>query len=250
VAVERRGPPAGRPLRGGPPVPIPPRPTPPRAAVRPAPRAVAGPALAPLVLWPALLSLGVTLLRLAGEIFGWSSFYFSRLPGGGLSPIGITWLAPLVGFYLGWRLHRAGVPVPPLRRAIGLPAAALAVGPLLAWLAGRLFRTSWTANFSLWAVAAVAVAAVAFAAWPALGRPLLAYAYAARVPVAAVMAIAIGLRWGTHYDLPPPGFPPMRGLRLWFWIGFLPQMTIWTAWTMATGALSGALGAQAARRRL
>ena len=49
------------------------------------------------MLWPALLTLGVTLVRLLGERLGWSPFLFSRLPGGGLSPLGITWLAPLVG---------------------------------------------------------------------------------------------------------------------------------------------------------
>jgi hypothetical protein len=202
------------------------------------------------VLWPALLTLGVTLLRLLGELAGWSPSVFSRLPGGGLSPLGITWLAPVVGFYLGWRLERAGVPSPPAVRALGAPAAAFAVGFLLATLAERVLRPSWTANFALWAVAAVAVAAAAFAAWPALGRPLLAYAYAARVPVAVVMALAIWRGWGTHYDLPPPGFPVMPLLRRWLWIALLPQATLWVAWTMATGVVFGALGWRAARRRL
>jgi hypothetical protein len=175
--------------------------------------------------------------------------YFSRLPGGGLSPLGITWLAPLVGAWFGWRLGRADVPSPSPARALGRPAAALILGPLLALLVGRLFRTSWTSNFTVWAVVSLAVAAIAFAAWPALGRLLLAYAVAARVPVILVMALAIWKGWGTHYDLPPPGFPVLPRLRRWLWIGLLPQSTIWIAWTMATGAVGGALGWLAASRR-
>ena len=217
-----------------------------RVAPRPSPPE---PPLWPLVRGPALLTLGVTLVRLVGELRGLSPSYFSRLPGGGLSPVGITWLAPVVGFYLGWRLWRAGVSPPPLRDALRLPVAGLTVAPLLAWLAGRLFRTSWTANYTLWAVATVAVAAAAYAAWPALGRPLLAYAYAARVPVVIVMAVAIWRGWETHYDLPPPGFPLLTPLPRWFWIALVPQATIWVAWTMATGAVLGVLGGHAASRR-
>jgi hypothetical protein len=185
----------------------------------------------------------VTLLRLVGELRGWSPAYFSRLPGGGLSPLGITWLAPLVGLYLGWRVQRAGVRSSPSTvRAFGLPAAALVVGPLVAVLLQRHFKPSWTSGFLLWGGVSVVVAALAFAAWPALGRLLLAYALAARVPVAIVMALAIWRAWGTHYDVPPPGFPAMPQVRRWLWIGLLPQATIWVAWTMATGALLGPLG--------
>jgi hypothetical protein len=211
--------------------------------------AVPGPPVLPLVVWPALLTLGVTLLRLVGELRGWSPEYFSRLPGGGLSPLGITWLAPLVGFYFGWRLERAGARSPSPSRAFGLPAAALVLGPLFALLAGRVLKTSWTANFALWAVVSIAVAVAVFSAWPALGRLLLAYAYAARVPVALVMALAISRSWGTHYDVPPPGFPGLPPMRRWVWIALVPQATIWVAWTIATGAIAGALGHLVASRR-
>jgi hypothetical protein len=180
---------------------------------------------------------------------GWSPQYFSRLPGGGLSPLGITWLAPLVGFYFGWRLQRAGVSSPSPALAFGLPAAALLAGLLVAGLAGWLLKTSWRSNLALWAVVSVVVALAASAAWPVLGRLLLAYAYAARVPVAVVMAVAIWRGWGTHYDAPPPGFPVMPLLQRWLWIGLLPQATIWVAWTTTMGAIFGALGFQAASRK-
>ena len=203
MAIEKKDPGAGRPLRGLPAVPSPapaarPRRPPgrrrpparrPAGVPRPAGRlgarlvalfaAIPGAPLRTLLLWPTLLTLAVTLLRFAGELRGWSPEYFSRLPGGGLSPLGITWLAPLVGFYFGWRLERAGVRSPSPAIAFGVPAAALVVGPLVAALGGRLFKTSWTSNFALWAVVSVVVAAVAFAAgrpsagscWPTRTRP-------------------------------------------------------------------------------
>jgi hypothetical protein len=268
MAVERKDPGAGRPLRGVPVV----RPSAPtaRPAARPAPRPPAraarpggriparlaglfagapGAPVSSLLLWPTLLTLAVTLLRFGGELRGWSPEYFSRLPGGGLSPLGITWLAPLVGLYFGWRLERAGVRSPAPAVAFGVPAAALVVGPLVAALGGRLLETSWTSNFTLWAVVSVGAAVVAFAAWPALGRVLLAYAYAARIPVLLVMAVAIWKNLGTHYDVPPPGFPALPPLKRWLWISLLPQTTIWVAWTMTTGAIGGALGWRVASRR-
>jgi hypothetical protein len=288
MAIEKKDPGAGRPSRGLPAVPpsaavVPPSARPPvRPPLRPTARPASRPASRPpgravhparhlldrlagafaglaagapsqrqlsLLRWPALLTLAVTLLRFAGEVLRWSPEYFSRLPGGGLSPLGITWLAPFVGFYLGWRLERAGVRSPSPAVAFGAPAGALVAGALAASLGGRLLKTSWTSNFTLWAIVSVGVAAAVLAAWPLLGRLLLAYAWAARVPVVLLMAVAIWKNLGTHYDLVPPGFPPMPPLRRWLVTSVLPQMTIWVAWTMATGAIGGALGWSAARRR-
>ena len=53
-------------------------------------------------------------------------------------------------------------------------------------------------------------------------RPtLLAYAFAARVPVALVMLVAMLGNWGTHYDVAPPGFPEMGVFSKWLMIGAL-----------------------------
>jgi hypothetical protein len=187
-----------------------------------------------------------------GEVRGWSPEHFSRLPGGSLwplSPVGIAWLAPLVGAYLGWRLGRAGEPAPHPVVSVGVPVLAALGGALAAALAERILKTTWTATLGLWGAVSVLVAALAFASWPALGRLLLAYAYAARVPVAVVMALAMWRHWGTHYDALPPGFPSAMPLaRRWLWTGLLPQATIWVAWTMVTGAVLAPLGHWAAGR--
>jgi hypothetical protein len=101
----------------------------------------------------------------------------------------------------------------------------------------------------IYAVVAIAGLAVAFAAWPALARVLLAYALAARIPVALVMLLAILGNWGTHYDVPPPGAPEMAGLWKWFMIGLLPQVTVWLWFTVVIGGLFGLAAAALASRR-
>ena len=255
MAIDRRNTVAGRPLKGVPSLPAGPTPAapgpgpgaPPRR--RPPAASASLPPVRDLVLWPALLTLVVTLLRLAGELRGWSPAIWSRLPGGGLSPLGITWLAPRVGGYFGWRLARAGATSPRRGRAFGVPAGALVLGFLVGTLGERLLRPSPPSTIALWAVVSLGVAGAAFAAWPALGRPMLAYAGAARLPVALVMALALWRAWGTHYDARPPGFEGMTWVPLWLWTGLLPQATIWVAWTLATGAIGGAAGWLLASRR-
>ena len=192
------------------------------------------------------LSVAITLLRLVGELQGWPAAHFSRLPGGGLATVGITWLIPLVGLWAGWRLGRAGHRPDSPVRAAWQPLAALAAAWAVAALLGRVAHTGWTSNFLLWAVASLVAVAGAYLAWPAAAAVLLAYAAAARGFVAAVMAVAIARGWGTHYDAVPPGFPSMDRLPRFLLLGLLPQMTIWVALTVALGVACAALGHRAA----
>lgn len=246
MAVPPRDRTTGRSLRGVPQLPVA---RPARAPSRPPQRAsqpgpfVAGPSIVGLAFWPAVATLGVTLLRLVGELRGWSTDYFSRAPGGGLAIVGITWLAPVVGGYLAWRLIDAGVRAPGPLRLVGWPIVSLVAFTLLGYGLERKLAPSWTGTLTLWAVMALPVAVVAFLAWPALGRALLVYALAARLPVVAIMGFAIWNRWGTHYDVPPPGFPGLPPMPRWLWTGVLPQATIWIAFTLAVGTAGAAAGA-------
>jgi hypothetical protein len=202
------------------------------------------------MLLPIGVTLGVTLLRLTGELMEWSPRLFSRVAGGGLAVVGITWLVPIVGLYFGFMLGRAGVAPSSLTRAAGLPAAALMIGPTLAWLGSRLESASTaTGLVTVWAVASLIAAVVAVVAWPRLGGVLAVYALGARLPVAGIMWLAIQHNWGTHYDALPPGFPVMTPPALWLWTGLVPQMTIWVSWTVVVGALCGALGWWVVSRR-
>lgn len=192
---------------------------------------------------PVLATLGVTLLRLVGERLEWSPAWFGRVAGGGLALVGIAWLAPIVGAWIGYQLGRAGLRPASLGRAVGVPLAALAVTFLVAAVGVRLEAgQTATGRLAAWGIASVIGVLMALAAWPALGRVLLIYAFAARLPVAGIMWLAIDRRWGTHYDAAPPGFPAVPPLSRWLWTGLLPQTTIWIAWTVILGTLFGAVG--------
>ena len=58
----------------------------------------------PLVLWPALITLAVTLVRLAGGRRAGPDRFFSRAAGGDGAVVGIVWLVPVLGVYFGVRL--------------------------------------------------------------------------------------------------------------------------------------------------
>jgi len=192
-----------------------------------------------LILVPAVITLAVTLLRLVGELQQWSSALFNREAGGGMAIVGIVWLVPIFGIYFALRLAGEGAGPGKILRAFGLVVLALVLLPAVGAVgaAAGLEQTS-VSMLVLVAVASVVAIVVAFKAWPELGRVLVAYGLAARIPVAIVMLIAIFANWGTHYDVPPtPDFPQMAPLTKWFFIGLLPQMTVWIAFTVVIGML-------------
>lgn len=195
-----------------------------------------------LVLWPAVITLGITLLRLFGELQGWAPAFFNRAAGGGGALVGISWLPFVLGPYFAIRLAKSGNgPARPWR------AAALAFLGLVVAMGG--FGVVQGLKLGVGAVLvafllSLAMAFLPYRTWPELGRTLLCYALAARVPVVIVMLFAIYGKWGTHYDVLPPNPPPalvaMGPLGQWFFIGFLPQLTIWIAQTVLVGTLLGA----------
>jgi hypothetical protein len=88
----------------------------------------------------------------------------------------------------------------------------------------------------LMAIGGVLVAFV----WRELFKVLVAYAYAARIPVAIVMYFAMRGNWGTHYDAVPSTFPA----NVSFWtkyieLGILPQFVLWVAFTILFASLAG-----------
>ena len=194
-----------------------------------------------LILVPALITLGVTLLRLTGELLDWSSAFFNKSAGGGGAIVGIVWLIPIFGIYFALRLAKAGDGPGKLLRAFGLTLLAFVVMPVagVAVTVAKMDPNS-TLTLLLFVAAAAVAFVIAVRAWPELGRVLTVYGLAARIPVAIVMLMAILGSWGTHYDVPPsPDFPEMAPLARWFWIGLVPQLTIWIAFTVIVGMLFG-----------
>jgi hypothetical protein len=215
-----------------------------------------------LILVPAVITLAVTLLRLVGELQGWSPALFNR-GDRAWSPslVGIVWLVPVFGAWFGWKLTRAGSGPRSLGRAFGLTLASLAVLPLFSFLApkaGILTERLWRPNvpltesftiLSVFVPFSIVGVAIAILAWPALGRTLLAYGLAARIPVALLMLVAMLGNWGTHYDAHPSYPPQMSPLGWWFAIGLVPQLFFWLWFTIVFGALFGIVAAAIARRR-
>ena len=213
-----------------------------------------------LILVPAVITLAVTLLRLVGELQGWSPALFNR----GTAPwspslVGIVWLVSVFGVWFGWKLTRAGSGPGSLGRSFGLTLASMAVLPLFSFLApkaGILPERLWRPNVPLTESFTILSVFVAFAivglatgilAWPALGRTLLAYGLAARIPVALLMLVAMLGNWGTHYDARPSY--QMSTLGWWVAIGLAPQLSFWIWITIVFGALFGIAAAAIARRR-
>jgi hypothetical protein len=213
-----------------------------------------------MIIVPGLLTLAVTLLRLAGELRHWSEAWFSRetagiIPSSGVSWIvGITWLASIFGVYFALRLDRLGRGPRSLGRATlfaGLGVVVfLTFRPAVAFL-HRIFKVDFPQIlifiWLFWILAGI----LQYFGWPELFKVLLLYGYAARIPVAIVMFFAMQGNWGTHYDY--VGMPPqfsMNPVPRYLWLAFFPQLFAWVGFTVTLGAVTGVLAAGLARLSL
>jgi hypothetical protein len=202
-----------------------------------------------LALWPALITLAVTTLRLVGELQQWSPSLFNRDAGGGGALVGIVWLIFIFGIYFALRLAAVSEEPARLGPAFGWPALAFAFNTVVFFAAFGLLRTDPVAQLGLFFVGSWLAVAIARRGWPELWRVLLAYGFLARIPVLIVMFLSIFGGWDTHYAKPRPDFPAMGPWGLFFWTALLPQMGIWIYLTVVFGMLTGA-GTIAVRRLL
>ncbi|HND21986.1 MAG TPA: hypothetical protein PLB18_21640 [Acidobacteriota bacterium] len=193
-----------------------------------------------LVTVPALITLGVTLLRLIGELQNWSPVFFSREPGGLGAIVGIIWLAPLSGVYFALKLLKQGDGPTTYQRAVG--HAVLGFGLFIAFgLAMLFFWPPYQAQVIGGAVVALGIVLLQLRGWPELGQVMLLYAFTARLPVVIVMLFTILGSWGTHYDAFPSGFPLVNLWERWLWGGLVVQLTLWVGNTVFLGALCGSV---------
>ena len=201
------------------------------------------PSVGRLILVPSIITLAITVFRLASELEHWSPRLFNTSVGGGGALVGISWLPIILGPYFAARLLKDGERPKSTGRAIGLAALGLAVAIVVTLLPVMLqMRLAFEPRLLYGWTAFVIGALVTFAAWPALFKFLLAYAYAARVPVAVIMFFAFRGNWGTHYDAPPPDLPPTMSLvPKYIWLGLVPQLTLWVAFTLMVGMFFGTL---------
>jgi hypothetical protein len=197
-----------------------------------------------LVTVPALITLGITILRLVGELQHWSPRFFNTAAGGGGALVGISWLPIIFGPYFAMKLAGAGEGPPSAGKAIGFSFLALAIYIL----GGFLFRITVGHASFLTLVGLLLMLLAAFvpgAGWRSFGNTLLAYAFAARIPVLIVMYLAMsgngGQGWGTHYDAVAPPFAHLPLVMKYLYTAILPQMTFWIGWTVLVGSLVGTI---------
>jgi hypothetical protein len=204
-----------------------------------------------LIAIPAVITLGVTILRLVGELKHWPTPWFNAAGGGGAAIVGISWLPIIFGPYFALKLAGAGAGPASAWKSIAYAFAALVVYVL----GGFLFAMTISHPGGLTLLACLlmlAAAFVVFPGWRALGSALFADALAARIPVLIVMYLAMhgngGAGWGTHYDAVPPVLAQAPLGAKYLYAGILPQLTLWIGWTCVVGAILGAIVAAIARR--
>ena len=190
-----------------------------------------------LILAPALITLAITVLRLEGEVHHWGSPWFNNSAGGGGAIVGISWLPIIFGPYFALKLAGSGEGTSSYGKAFGLTMGGLVVMVLGGVL---LFKSGNSPVLAVIAFVLTLVAAfVARVGWPSLGSTLIAYAFAARIPVLIVMYLAMRGGWGTHYDAVDARFATAPLWSKFFYEAFLPQMFIWIGYTVVVGSLFG-----------
>ncbi|HSR54162.1 MAG TPA: hypothetical protein VLV83_25315 [Acidobacteriota bacterium] len=195
------------------------------------------------IMVPAIITLVVTVLRAAGESLQWNETLFGS-PSNPAAVVGITWLIPIFGIYFGYKLAAAGHRPNSLGKAALWLLAAFAVFVALA--AAMFFLVSSTPSLLGGLGLAVVTALVlwiAFKGWRDMACVLTAYAYAARIPVAIIILLAIYGDWGTHYEAMVEGYEQPNLFLRWLETGLFPQLTANVVITVVFGGLFACLGA-------
>jgi hypothetical protein len=204
-----------------------------------------------LIAVPAVITLAVTILRLVGELQHWPTLFFNTAAGGGAALVGISWLPIIFGPYFALKLSAAGEGPASMGKAIGFAALSLVVFVL----GGVLFGVTISHPSILTLVALLLMLGAAFVpgiGWRSLGNTLLAYAFAARIPVLVVMYFAMrgngGAGLGTHYDAVPPALAHASFGMKFAYAAIMPQMTMWIGWTAWLGSIFGTVVTAIVRR--
>ena len=204
-----------------------------------------------LILIPSVITLAITLLRLIGELQHWPEVLFKRSAGGAGSIIGITWLVFVFGAYFAAKLLAAGEAPVSAGRTIGF--SILGIVPVFGgtFLIGpaEVTHISFPGKEIVGILLMAVGCALPFMSWSALAKTLVAYGYAARIPVLIIMYFSIKGNWETHYSLGPPGVEFSSFWSKFIQIALLPQMFMWVAFTITAGSLAGGIAAVAMRRR-
>ncbi len=201
-----------------------------------------------LIMYPAIITLLITLLRLFGELLHGPGILFSRAEGGGAAIIGITWLPFIFGPYFAVKLFDRNMKPSSFSKTIIFAIVGfvvLACGAMVAFTPAVHF----TGHVAVGLALIVGAAALQYFPWRELAQTLIAYAYLARAPVVIVMFFAMLGHWGTHYDAVLPGTAQLPFWTKYLYLAIAPQLVMWIVYTMTIGVLSGAIYAAIFRRK-
>ena len=202
----------------------------------------ARPSTLQLILVPSIITLGITILRLVGELQHWPKPWFSTTAGGGLAIIGISWLPLVFGPYFALKLAGKGEGPASAGRSIAFPVVGLLILIAGGYVSITAAQAQNTSKVLLGFLIMTIASALCFPGWSALSKSLLAYGLAARIPVAILMFFALRGNWETHYDALPPNYNGPTDLwPKYFVIGVIPQMLLWVPFTIVIGSLVGAI---------
>ncbi len=208
--------------------------------------------IASLITIPALITLGITVLRLVGELQHWPKPWFNASAGGGGAVIGISWLPLIFGPYFALKLAGAGDRPSSVGKSIGLAFVGLAVMVVGVFLMGVVMAMHHPSLAVIGYLVTLVSAFIPGIGWRSLGKCLVAYAFAARIPVVIVMYLAMsangGQGWGTHYDAAPSNMQFQSFGTRFLYTGVYPQLGFWIGWTVVAGAIVGTIACALARR--
>lgn len=202
------------------------------------------PAILPLILWPSVVTLLVSVARLVAEVQGWTT----TASGGRFAWLGISWLAFVFGGWFGWRLGRAGS-MPSVPRAWLWPLLAfLLIAGTAAWRFRQIDMKDSTPaampplRTAVWIIIGVAVpmALLQFMVWRRLAATMLLYGSLARVTVIGLTWLAKDRGWDTHYTKFGPGGVEVD-MADTMASATTAQLGFWVPFTIVAGTLVGAI---------
>ena len=152
--------------------------------------------------------------------------------------MGISWLPIFLGPYFALKLAASGEGPSSYGKSFGTTLGALAV-MILGGVSLGMTESNPNVLTLAGFVIILAAAFITSMGWTSLGRTLLAYAFAARIPVLVVMFLAMSGKWGTHYDAVGPRYENLALWKKFLDTAILPQMFLWIGYTVVVGSLFG-----------
>lgn len=195
------------------------------------------------ILVAAAIALVVSVLRFHGEQNRWSPVLFDTEPGGGWSPLSITWLVLVFGFWFGRSMALNGNRPAGIGRALKLHLVGAVL--LLALVAGTFaVVTDWRTRSVVVNAGAAACGLLAFAGWRRAYLANLGAAVLARVPVMVIQYLAIEGAMDVHFAKGPTGCPPADVMV----VSMTAQAVMWPlGYSVLVGGFFAVLGAATVR---